>query len=145
MYLFPILKLIGFFPPKRSGLLVLSDLRVYTLPCRTEERYSSVKTRPYLQAAVGFAAAAPVADSPPTSTLVAEHKEAHVGGGADSDLALDNEILPVEIRDYFPETWLWSLELVGQTGRWFRGISNREDLVLVAMPSLPSCIQGKWS
>ncbi|CAG0903768.1 unnamed protein product, partial [Darwinula stevensoni] len=94
-----------------SGLLVLSDLRVYTLPCRTYEAQQQNYAAPQQS---NYTAHSPLADSPPKYVLVAKHRNVFVEDSWKP--AFDNEILPVEVRDYFPETWLWSLETVGKTG-----------------------------
>ncbi|CAG0899489.1 unnamed protein product, partial [Darwinula stevensoni] len=84
----------------RSGLVVLSDLRVFTFPCRTVDNVFGYSERLLpLSEETAEQVDAAVTDVPIPSTLMAERKKSFSGS-----------------RDHFPETWLWSLEAVDETG-----------------------------
>ncbi|CAG0898545.1 unnamed protein product [Darwinula stevensoni] len=92
----------------RSGLVVLSDLSVYTLPCRVPVFHHTQAFRPVN--APGLLTTTVSLSQP---DALADQKETIVGAPIEPT---NDDFLPVEVRDYLPETWLWSLENVGEKG-----------------------------
>ncbi|ESP05271.1 hypothetical protein LOTGIDRAFT_227923 [Lottia gigantea] len=76
---------------KAAGLVVVTDLELETRPCE------EVWKKPYLQNDE-FSGADEEYEIPKLSTTKKEKKK------------------QIAVRDYFPETWLWDIEIVGESG-----------------------------
>ncbi|XP_068211791.1 alpha-2-macroglobulin-like protein 1 [Palaemon carinicauda] len=90
-----------------TGLLVLTDLTVETRPCRSNN-YNYIDDYFYAEAFAPTMAAA-------TSPALGE-----AGGSDVTDEGSNRD----DSRDYFPETWLWQMVVMGEDGQ------NQEDLQL---------------
>ncbi|EEC20000.1 alpha-macroglobulin, putative, partial [Ixodes scapularis] len=97
-----------------SGMVVMSDLTLETRPCR-----KAIYDRP------PYALAAPASPPPPPAFA----NRVSLVGGAPAVATLDslpeaiavNREIPaksaVEVRNYFPETWLWDLKELDENGQ----------------------------
>ncbi|KAG0410788.1 hypothetical protein HPB47_012086 [Ixodes persulcatus] len=106
-----------------SGMVVMSDLTLETRPCR-----KAIYDRPpyALAAPARYPAPIPLAGPPPPPAFA---NRVSLVGGAPAVATLDslpeaiavNREIPaksaVEVRNYFPETWLWDLKELDENGQ----------------------------
>lgn len=85
---------------KQMGLLVLTNLVLETRPCSRQV--------PIYYAAIPMTLSGGM-PGPPGISSVLQHIPGPRGSKQDSSEGVD-------LRMYFPETWLWELEIVGETG-----------------------------
>ncbi|CAG0899381.1 unnamed protein product, partial [Darwinula stevensoni] len=97
----------------RSGLVVLSNLSVFTIPCSIFSNWGDgeIEGRQPAEEETD----PQVDDAAPPSALVPEIKESP-HEDYDYYYYYYDDSRATKVRDYFPETWLWSLETVGETG-----------------------------
>ncbi|XP_076341788.1 alpha-2-macroglobulin-like protein 1 [Tachypleus tridentatus] len=88
---------------EEAGLVVISDLTLETRPCKPGEYYQ--RSNNNLCAPVALDGAAQDQTKEPVSTTEFQRED-----------GTSKQEPDLEIRSFFPETWIWNLETVGESG-----------------------------